>query len=271
MSTKTALYRHFGKDGELLYIGISYNPFARLSQHELSSSWASLTVSMTIEYFESREDALLAEKHAIINDKPIYNIVHNTCSNNDFSYLDESIVFSVELDGLLAKIDKMVDNRNKNYPQQVSETSMEYAIRAIKLLMNGKYNLPLLKVGMSDLCFYADEQIDLYKPIDELITGIDIVLDSLCVRDSEEYEDIVNSVAIDEYESYFKCETESDFSEERYEFVKEAIRRRNRIRLADICRASTYNNILSSLRSSIGSSVLLKKAQENLKREKDID
>lgn len=264
MSTKTALYRHFGKDGELLYIGISYNPFARLSQHELSSSWASLTASMTIEYFESREDALLAEKHAIINDKPIYNIVHNTCSNNDFSELDESIVYSIELDSLLAKIDKMVDNRNKNYPQQVSETSMEYAIRAIKLLMNSKCNLPLLKVGMSDLCFYADEQIDLSKHLDELIIGVDIVLDSLCVRDSEEYGDIVNAVAIDEYESYFKCETESDFSEERYEFVKEAIRKRNRIRLADICRSSTYNNVLSTLRGAIGCSVLLKKAQEKM-------
>jgi predicted GIY-YIG superfamily endonuclease len=257
---KTALYRHFGKNNELLYIGISYNPFARLSQHELSASWASLTAKMTIEYFESRDDAIEAEKLAIINEKPIYNVIHNECSENEFSSLDERIIFNRCIDEILIEINKMIDGRTANYPVQGVESSTEYVIRAIKNLLNSDDNLPLLKAGINGFMFNAPERIDLDKSLDELVAGVCIVLDSVAERDSKEYDEIIDSIAIDEYTSHFSIENESDFSFERFDIVKEAVRKRNRTKLDYIVNASLYNNVLSALRGGIGLSLAMNKA-----------
>lgn len=73
---KTALYRHFGADGALLYVGVSLSHVARLSQHSDHSHWYSLIASVKIEYHESREAALIAEREAIIKEKPLHNIKH---------------------------------------------------------------------------------------------------------------------------------------------------------------------------------------------------
>ena len=90
---RTALYRHFDKDKNLLYVGISYNAFARLAQHEFSSTWAGLSVRMEIEYFDTRAIAMNAERMAIINEKPIHNLVHNSQD------CDKKTSFKVKDDG----------------------------------------------------------------------------------------------------------------------------------------------------------------------------
>jgi len=80
MKTKNSfnqLYRHWDKDDNLLYIGISYNGVSRLKQHSRSARWFEHIARVTIENFDSREDVEKAEKEAIIREKPIYNIVHN--------------------------------------------------------------------------------------------------------------------------------------------------------------------------------------------------
>ncbi len=71
------LYRHFDKDGMLLYVGISLNSIVRLSQHKLVSSWYHEIVNVTIEKFESRESVIIAEKKAIKEEYPKHNIIHN--------------------------------------------------------------------------------------------------------------------------------------------------------------------------------------------------
>ncbi|MDC0644025.1 hypothetical protein OAP32_00445 [Crocinitomicaceae bacterium] len=76
----TALYRHFDRNGVLLYIGISMSAMARMCQHNHASyMWTDDIATMTIDWLESREQALEAEKAAIIAEKPMYNIVHNRC------------------------------------------------------------------------------------------------------------------------------------------------------------------------------------------------
>lgn len=73
----TALYRHYDKDDNLLYIGVSISSIGRYQSHRSQSHWAKDITTMTTEWFDSERLALRAEKKAIKSEKPIYNIVHN--------------------------------------------------------------------------------------------------------------------------------------------------------------------------------------------------
>lgn len=72
---KTQLYRHFDKDGTLLYVGISLSAIYRLSQHGDHSEWFNSISRVEIESFETREMAIEAEARAIFNEKPKHNIM----------------------------------------------------------------------------------------------------------------------------------------------------------------------------------------------------
>jgi len=73
-----ALYRAFDINGQLLYVGISVNPTARFNQHRAIKPWWTVLANMTVEWHKSREAALDAERDAIIAEKPIHNIMHNS-------------------------------------------------------------------------------------------------------------------------------------------------------------------------------------------------
>jgi predicted GIY-YIG superfamily endonuclease len=68
------LYRHFDKEGQLLYIGISLSTIKRLSQHAAGSIWFDQIAKVTIEHFETREEVLKAEHVAISTENPLHNI-----------------------------------------------------------------------------------------------------------------------------------------------------------------------------------------------------
>jgi len=68
------LYRHYDKEGSLLYVGISLSAINRLSQHKVHAHWFEKITQVTIEKFESRKEAIEAEKKAIINENPIHNL-----------------------------------------------------------------------------------------------------------------------------------------------------------------------------------------------------
>lgn len=95
MSVRTALYRHWDADGNLLYVGISLSAVARLSRHISGSPWADKIVNVTVEYLPSRDEALVAEKAAIMEEKPIWNKVHNRGAllgaNDNASRIDQLI------------------------------------------------------------------------------------------------------------------------------------------------------------------------------------
>jgi hypothetical protein len=61
----TQLYRHFDKNGCLLYVGISLSTLARLSQHKRDSAWFSKITRIEIEHFPNLGAALHAERKAI--------------------------------------------------------------------------------------------------------------------------------------------------------------------------------------------------------------
>jgi len=68
------LYRHFDKDGRLLYVGISLHAILRLTQHRADSHWFDDIATTTIKKFKSKDDAIRAEVRAIRHEKPLYNI-----------------------------------------------------------------------------------------------------------------------------------------------------------------------------------------------------
>jgi len=70
----TQLYRHFDKNNNLLYVGISLSTFHRLSQHRDHSGWFYGITNVTIEHFDKREEALAAERKAIKSENPKFNI-----------------------------------------------------------------------------------------------------------------------------------------------------------------------------------------------------
>jgi len=78
MTARTALYRHFNKDGELLYVGISLRAAERLRQHIDGSCWRYEIASVTVEWFDTRDAALDAERLAIKSEAPIFNKTHST-------------------------------------------------------------------------------------------------------------------------------------------------------------------------------------------------
>lgn len=78
----TTLYRHFAKDGALLYVGISLSWPKRTKSHARGSQWFDQVERVEIERFPTREAAIEAERNAIKAEKPKYNIMHNRPAKN---------------------------------------------------------------------------------------------------------------------------------------------------------------------------------------------
>lgn len=96
----TNLYRHYDNKGILLYVGISLSAVARLCQHRDHSQWFKDISKVTIEKYEDRKTALLAEKEAIRKEKPTWNIKHNlqkTEEHNPFKRKDALLAKQTEL------------------------------------------------------------------------------------------------------------------------------------------------------------------------------
>lgn len=71
------LYRYFDASGTLLYVGISLHAAQRASEHRKDKAWWSDVASMTIQHLPTRSAALKAERVAIVNERPLHNVIHN--------------------------------------------------------------------------------------------------------------------------------------------------------------------------------------------------
>lgn len=80
--TQTALYRHWDTDDNLLYVGISLSAISRLGQHEAKSHWAEKIAKVTIQQYPTRHEAIAAERIAIANESPAFNVAH--ADNDNF-------------------------------------------------------------------------------------------------------------------------------------------------------------------------------------------
>lgn len=70
----TELYRHYDKDGVLLYVGISLSAAIRLTAHRRQSEWFGAIRTIKIARFRSLEAAREAERVAIRDEHPMWNI-----------------------------------------------------------------------------------------------------------------------------------------------------------------------------------------------------
>lgn len=73
-STEHTLYRFFSAADELLYVGITCNPGKRMERHRDTKAWWSEIARMALERHPNRAAVLAAERSAIEQEKPRYNI-----------------------------------------------------------------------------------------------------------------------------------------------------------------------------------------------------
>lgn len=71
------LYRAFDASDDLLYIGVSMCPDRRWVQHATNKLWFRDVAKLTFEHYTDRASVLVAERKAIVAEKPRYNTVHN--------------------------------------------------------------------------------------------------------------------------------------------------------------------------------------------------
>jgi hypothetical protein len=93
----TTLYRFFDADDELLYVGISGHPLARIDGHATTKPWFPFAVRATFEHHPDRQSALAAEERAITTEGPYFNVTSNLLPNGRPSpaaarYLERSAI-----------------------------------------------------------------------------------------------------------------------------------------------------------------------------------
>ena len=70
----TEVYRFYNEDDRLLYVGITDNWPARFHEHSKKSAWYKDARRIDLKPFETRQEALAEELHAIHNEDPLWNI-----------------------------------------------------------------------------------------------------------------------------------------------------------------------------------------------------
>jgi predicted GIY-YIG superfamily endonuclease len=70
----TCVYRAY-IDDDLAYVGITRNPPGRFSKHLSLKSWWRQVDHIDLEWFDNRTQALAAERAAIHDEDPIYDVV----------------------------------------------------------------------------------------------------------------------------------------------------------------------------------------------------
>jgi hypothetical protein len=71
---RTALYRFYGTDETLLYVGITDDPWRRWREHVQTQPWYPLVKHQAITWYEDRLAAEIAERVAIRRERPRFNI-----------------------------------------------------------------------------------------------------------------------------------------------------------------------------------------------------
>lgn len=70
------VYRCFGANGELLYVGISTNGYARLEVHRRGATWWPSVTRIRVEQYRNRREAMRVEAIAIFTESPLHNLSH---------------------------------------------------------------------------------------------------------------------------------------------------------------------------------------------------
>lgn len=71
------LYRMFDADDNLLYVGITFNPQSRFTAHRRDKEWWRDIARISLSHYECRVDLAEAERQAIRDEQPLYNLSLN--------------------------------------------------------------------------------------------------------------------------------------------------------------------------------------------------
>ena len=75
----TYVYRAYGEDDQLLYVGMTDDVGQRLRGHRYQgSAWLAEMAYPTVESYSDRDSAHIAEIEAIISESPLYNVQPGT-------------------------------------------------------------------------------------------------------------------------------------------------------------------------------------------------
>lgn len=73
---RTAVYRFYDAEDQLLYVGITNNLDVRWATHASDKPWWHLVTRKDAEWFETRAEALAAEKEVVAEQEPLYDATH---------------------------------------------------------------------------------------------------------------------------------------------------------------------------------------------------
>ncbi|MFJ4473262.1 GIY-YIG nuclease family protein [Streptomyces sp. NPDC089424] len=82
----TAVYRFYNAEDVLLYIGICDEPLKRWYNHAVDKPWWPDVARFGVTWFPSRDEALEAERKAILEEKPLHNVVWNGIPYNSSQF-----------------------------------------------------------------------------------------------------------------------------------------------------------------------------------------
>lgn len=71
---RTAVYRLYAQNGDLLYVGCSFNPNERIRAHRLEKQWGRSIQRTDIRWYQNRMGALRREARAIVDENPLWNM-----------------------------------------------------------------------------------------------------------------------------------------------------------------------------------------------------
>lgn len=77
-ATRTALYRFYDSDEQLLYLGITDRLGQRWERHVKEQPWWGVVARQTTEWHDTRDEAAEAEVAAIRTEQPLHNVMHST-------------------------------------------------------------------------------------------------------------------------------------------------------------------------------------------------
>jgi predicted GIY-YIG superfamily endonuclease len=103
---QTAVYRLYGSDRRLLYVGISTNPDRRWYEHSLEKMWWHLVTEKQVSWHENREQALIVEEEVERRENPRFGDTHRLGSGWRRSGRKEDPALQAQMSELVQRLAK---------------------------------------------------------------------------------------------------------------------------------------------------------------------